>query len=260
LRAARLLAGSVLLGGWLAGAPAAAAQQAPCHFLFGFQALHDAVPNVVGSCVDDQAYAANGDAQQDTTKGLLAWRKADNWTAFTDGYRTWINGPNGVVSRLNTERFAWEAGPPAAPAVDPGKVLLNAGDQGVPPDFQLAGENQDASGVTRNRQSANDPRHYLASGIYPMAEADALAALKNQSAGLPRVNVVLGQPNAGFQNDGAVGLGDASTVLETPGHFLVMWVKGNYLLELDDTSGYGFGFAVARATTMESRLEKMLSA
>ena len=39
----------------------------------------------------------------------MAWRKADNWTAFTDGYRTWINGPNGLVMRLNTERFVWEA-------------------------------------------------------------------------------------------------------------------------------------------------------
>ena len=46
---------------------------------------------------------------QQTTGGLLVWRKADNWTAFTDGYRTWINGPNGLVQRLNTERFEWEA-------------------------------------------------------------------------------------------------------------------------------------------------------
>ena len=39
----------------------------------------------------------------------MAWRKADNWTAFTDGYRTWLNGPNGLVQRLNTMRFEWEA-------------------------------------------------------------------------------------------------------------------------------------------------------
>ena len=36
------------------------------------------------------------------------WRKADNWTAFTDGYRTWINGPHGLQARLNTEQFDWE--------------------------------------------------------------------------------------------------------------------------------------------------------
>ncbi len=39
---------------------------------------------------------------------MLVWRKADNRTAFTDGHRTWINGPDGLVERLNTERFAWE--------------------------------------------------------------------------------------------------------------------------------------------------------
>src|SRR5439155_10452091 len=39
---------------------------------------------------------------------LLVWRKADNFTAFTDGYRTWVQGPFGLQKRLNTERFAWE--------------------------------------------------------------------------------------------------------------------------------------------------------
>jgi uncharacterized protein YkwD len=63
----------------------------------------------VGDCTSNQAFAANGDAQQTSSHGLLAWRKADNWTAFTDGYRTWINGPNGLQTRLNTERFSWEA-------------------------------------------------------------------------------------------------------------------------------------------------------
>ena len=56
-----------------------------------------------------RAHNEIGDSVQQTTGGLLVWRKADNWTAFTDGYRTWINGPNGLVQRLNTERFEWEA-------------------------------------------------------------------------------------------------------------------------------------------------------
>ena len=38
--------------------------------------------------------------------GLLVWRKADNHTAFTDGYRTWVNGPYGLQVRLNTARFS----------------------------------------------------------------------------------------------------------------------------------------------------------
>ena len=48
--------------------------------------------------------------------GLLVWRKADNLTAFTDGYWTWVNGPRGLQRRLNSERFDWEGGgAPAAP-------------------------------------------------------------------------------------------------------------------------------------------------
>jgi hypothetical protein len=65
----------------------------------------------VGDCLQNEGFnPANGNAEQRTTKGLLVWRKADNWTAFTDGYRTWLNaGPRGVVQRLNTQRFAWES-------------------------------------------------------------------------------------------------------------------------------------------------------
>jgi hypothetical protein len=116
--------------------PAAAyAQQPPpgpapalCQFVLGFKTLHDLASANIGDCVDNQAFASNGDAQQHTVKGLLAWRKADNWTAFTDGYQTWLNGPAGLVNRLNTQRYSWEADynapgivkivppPPASPA------------------------------------------------------------------------------------------------------------------------------------------------
>ena len=95
---------------------------APCQFVLGFATLAVSVPQV-GECVEDQHYSANGDAQQATTGGLMAWRRADNWTAFTDGYMTWINGPNGVVGRLNSDRFPWEAvsasqGPSQSSALD----------------------------------------------------------------------------------------------------------------------------------------------
>lgn len=93
-------------------APASAAAPASdCRFILGFASLHDAAPSAIGSCLDDQAFAANGDAIQHTTKGMLAWRKADNWTAFTDGYQTWLNGPDGLVKRFNDEWFEWEAYP-----------------------------------------------------------------------------------------------------------------------------------------------------
>ena len=102
--------------------PAAAAS---CEYVLGFRALHDLIPNVVGDCVVDEHHnPANGDGLQEATGvggrgGLLAWRKADNWTAYTDGYRTWVNGPNGLQQRLNTERFTWEADSASFPAPRP---------------------------------------------------------------------------------------------------------------------------------------------
>lgn len=90
--------------------PAATAQaSASCTFQLGFAVLQELLPDTVGTCVDDESYnPTTGDAVQQTSGGLLVWRKADNWTAFTDGYHTWINGPDGLVKRLNTERFPWE--------------------------------------------------------------------------------------------------------------------------------------------------------
>ena len=86
-----------------------AAQQASCGFELGFQTLHDLMPGIVGDCVENEWHNAdNGDGLQRTTNGLLVWRKADNWTAFTDGATTWINGPFGVQSRPNDRRFDWE--------------------------------------------------------------------------------------------------------------------------------------------------------
>jgi hypothetical protein len=120
-KALAALATGLLLAGFAAPAYA---QQAPvpatssaCQFTLGFKVLHDMDAGDVGDCLDNQAYAPNGDAQQHTTKGLMAWRKADNWTAFTDGYHTWINGPQGLQQRLNTDHFQWES---AAPAASPG--------------------------------------------------------------------------------------------------------------------------------------------
>jgi len=86
------------------------ASAADCKFVLGFKALYDLIPDLAGNCTASQRYnSLNGDALQETTKGLLVWRKADNFTAFTDGYRSWVNGPNGLQQRLNTERFEWEA-------------------------------------------------------------------------------------------------------------------------------------------------------
>ncbi|MHB8619505.1 MAG: hypothetical protein ACYDAG_08040 [Chloroflexota bacterium] len=93
----------------IAAASPAPSQPAPaCAFVLGFATLDSLIAQAVGTCRDNQAFGANGDALQYTTGGLLVWRKADNWTAFTDGYHTWINGPKGLEERLNTQRFSWE--------------------------------------------------------------------------------------------------------------------------------------------------------
>jgi hypothetical protein len=88
-----------------------------CTFTLGFKALRDLIPSVVGECLENEHFEdATGNALQATSGGLLVWRKADNWTAFTNGVTTWLNGPNGLVSRLNDgPKFAWET-TQAAPA------------------------------------------------------------------------------------------------------------------------------------------------
>src|ERR1043165_9932718 len=84
-------------------------EAAGCGFSLGFKTLHDMIPNIVGDCREDEWHnAQNGDALQQTTGGLLVWRKAANWTAFTNGSLTWINGPFGLQARSNNERFPWE--------------------------------------------------------------------------------------------------------------------------------------------------------
>lgn len=92
-----------------------------CSFVLGFADLASLIPDQVGECLDDQSFSPiTGDARQPTTGGLLVWRKADNWTVFTDGTSTWLNGPNGLQQRLNDQRFHWEGDAGAyAPAEAP---------------------------------------------------------------------------------------------------------------------------------------------
>ena len=99
----------------------AAAQSAGCTFTLGFRALHDQIPQIVGDCTENEHFnQANGNAEQRTARGLLVWRKADNWTAFTDGATTWINGPAGLASRPNAgPLFPWESRSAPAPAAAP---------------------------------------------------------------------------------------------------------------------------------------------
>jgi DNA-binding response OmpR family regulator len=81
-----------------------------CALMPAFESLRAQVgEEIVGRCTDQPTTRENGDAQQPTTKGLFALRARENWVAFTDGHRTWVRGPNGIQTRLNTERFPWES-------------------------------------------------------------------------------------------------------------------------------------------------------
>lgn len=116
--ACRLLSLLLFLPWLLSSTPPVVQSASPCEFVLGFKAMHDLIPSVVGDCLDAETHvAANGDGLQHTTGGLLVWRKIDNWTAFTDGAHTWINGPSGLQERRNTERFGWEANPTGLPLV-----------------------------------------------------------------------------------------------------------------------------------------------
>lgn len=95
---------AVLLG---AGVPLPLARAQTCEFQSGFKLLHDLLPDIVGECLENEQWVGDGTRQR-TTGGLLVWRRADNWTAFTDGYRTWSIGPHGLHEQSNAAGFGWQ--------------------------------------------------------------------------------------------------------------------------------------------------------
>lgn len=124
LALAALLSTVMLFGSAFAPAPAPVHAQAGCTFQLGFLTLRNLITanagrDVVGACLENERFnPSNGNAEQRTAGGLMVWRKSDNWTAFTDGHRTYLNGPTGLQVRLNTESFSWERNTvsPAMPA------------------------------------------------------------------------------------------------------------------------------------------------
>ena len=102
---ARLAAAISMLAVSVVAAAPAAAQS--CQFVFGFAALHNQIPAVVGDCTGNEVYTAAGSTQT-TTNGTLVWRRADGWIGFTNGYQTWVSTAHGPAVRLNSQRFAWE--------------------------------------------------------------------------------------------------------------------------------------------------------
>ncbi len=94
--------------------------QQSCQFILGFAVLDALIPQQVGQCLENETHnPMNGDGLQRTTNGLMVWRKADNFTAFTNGFQTWVNGPFGLQTRLNDQRLFWEMNPQQLPIVPP---------------------------------------------------------------------------------------------------------------------------------------------
>jgi hypothetical protein len=154
------------------------AQAASCQFVLGFGVIHALIPQIVGNCLEDEQHnGTNGDGLQATTGsngagGLLVWRKLDNWTAYTDGYHTWVNGPCGLEERLNTQRFPWEGDaasfpqlsdgchapvpPPPQPSVQGLPMMVPILSSSIASYFnQVAGSN-DIAAVPSNQESLAD--------------------------------------------------------------------------------------------------------
>jgi hypothetical protein len=129
-----LMALGIILSPLVSPSPARA-QAASCQFVLGFLTLEQMIPDIVGPCLDNVAYDAQGNGVQHTVAytgslGLMVWRKSDNFTAFTDGFRTWVNGPFGLQLRFNSQRFFWEFNPerlPIIPAPVPGDRCHTSG-------------------------------------------------------------------------------------------------------------------------------------
>ena len=96
------LVAALLLTLFVALVPPTAA--AGCEFVLGFAVLRDLIteaegPEKVGDCLEDQRFAANGDALQQTTGGLLAWRKLADPTGSLLPWRKLAPGrENGMAS------------------------------------------------------------------------------------------------------------------------------------------------------------------
>ena len=100
-------------------AAASPATQPPCDFVLGFAKLRDQLgADTVGPCMENQREVpGNGTAVQRTARGTMVYRPQDNSMMFTDGARTWIDGPRGLLDRPANQRFEWESDRQAIEAI-----------------------------------------------------------------------------------------------------------------------------------------------
>lgn len=159
-----------------------------CTFLLGFADVQSAIPQLVGTCVENERPSeTGGDSAQRTTRGLLVWRKADGLIAFTDGARTWVRGPTGeILERPNHQRFTWEAalpGTPPPPIATPGTPVPPS----TPTPAQTAPSGSRAPTPGSRRLSVDQIVQSLTSSELPISAATPLTTTTDP-------NRLLGQP------------------------------------------------------------------
>lgn len=88
-------------------APAETRSQPACLPGARFRALAQSVgASILGDCLEpERINPLNGNAEQLTTRGLMALHPADNVASFTDGARSWYLCPDGLFGSLSNAAF-----------------------------------------------------------------------------------------------------------------------------------------------------------
>lgn len=144
-----------------------------CLYIRDFKRLHDLAPNLIGNCASRRIFASNGDVLQYSANGLIVKRKTDNWTAFTDGRVTWIDGPQGLVSRDNNYRFPWEHDGAVSATSELAAPVSHVGPESAYPNPALT------PGATDPRITQRNIKETICSPLY-LAEAQPAATYANR--------------------------------------------------------------------------------
>jgi hypothetical protein len=114
-----------------------------CAYSAGFLTLHDAMPDIVGRCLENATFdPVSGTATQFSSGGQLTWQKDLDLTRFSDGTRTWVSTPAGPLARLNAEApLPPETAAPARRAnpVAPASFFVDFGNEAAEARFNLVG-------------------------------------------------------------------------------------------------------------------------
>ena len=91
--------------------PVAPATAAECQFANGFRDMRDAIPPVVGDCIDNE-HTEGPYVVQNTTTGEFFYRVETGAVLFVASAFTWVRSPQApsgaIYERLVNERFPWE--------------------------------------------------------------------------------------------------------------------------------------------------------